>query len=475
MELVSSKILIVDNEIEICNLFKDFFDFIGYSSTYETDGKKVLDQLETLEYDLLFVDLKLGNISGIEILKKSKQCHPVAEVIVVTGYGSEETVLKTLQYGAFSYIQKPLSFSDVRINADEALAKQRFNIKTDMLRKTLVSVDEKLHKHFETILNLENLSKFLNLTIDIDLLADSLLNGMANMIKGKYYLFFFHDEINKEMVIHSSIPVSKNMAMFLEKKIFTSYTRLTNREIENSYNLRVTISSDDDNGSFEEPPCLFVPVLIEDSIRAIIGVSGFEEPESEIEDIIKLIVKKASYALSNAAIHRNTKLLAITDGLTGLLNHRAFHDRMRQEYERFRRYGSNLSIIIADFDNLKIINDTYGHPVGDRVLRKVGEILREASRETDILARYGGDEFVMLLPQTNTHNALNVAERISKKICENPVIYQGKKINASVTMGLSTLSPDNKSSSSDLLESADRALYEAKRAGKNRIIVADKN
>ena len=123
-----------------------------------------------------------------------------------------------------------------------------------------------------------------------------------------------------------------------------------------------------------------------------------------------------SHVLANATLHRDTKLLALTDGLTGLLNHRAFHDRLNQEYERFRRYGSHLSLIVADFDDLKKFNDTYGHPVGDEVLRMVGGILRETSRETDVLARYGGDEFVILLPQTNTSNARLMGERIRKKI-----------------------------------------------------------
>ncbi len=105
MSLSKAKIFIVDNEKEICILFKDFFDFIGYESFYETDGEKILNELDTIDYDLIFVDLKLDTISGIEILKKSKIVHPLSEVIVVTGYGSEETVLKTLQYGASSYIQ----------------------------------------------------------------------------------------------------------------------------------------------------------------------------------------------------------------------------------------------------------------------------------------------------------------------------------------------------------------------------------
>ena len=143
------KILIVDNEIEICKLFKDFFDFIGYDSTFETDGERILKELDEYDYDLLFLDLKLNTISGIEILKKSKKVHPLSEVIIVTGFGNEETVLQTTQYGAASYIQKPVSFSDIKIQTEEALAKYRFNIKTDKLKKIVDTKNAPLAKHLE--------------------------------------------------------------------------------------------------------------------------------------------------------------------------------------------------------------------------------------------------------------------------------------------------------------------------------------
>jgi len=143
------KIFIIDNEIEICNLLRDFFDFIGYDTAYETDGEKALAELESIDYDLLFVDLRLDEISGIEILKKSKEVKPLSEVIVVTGYGSEETILKSLQYGASSYIQKPISFSEIKVQAEEAIAKYRFNLKTEEIKKKISSADPFLEKHFE--------------------------------------------------------------------------------------------------------------------------------------------------------------------------------------------------------------------------------------------------------------------------------------------------------------------------------------
>ncbi len=474
------KILIVDNEIEICNLFKDFFDFIGYESLYETDGEKVLACLDTYDYDLLFVDLKLDTVSGIEILKKSKQIHPFSEVIVVTGFGSEETVLLTLHYGAASYIQKPISFSDIRVQTEEALATRRFNMMTDNLRKAISNEDPVLTSHFEKIINLDKLSKFLNLTIDIDMLGDSILNGVADILQGSYFSFFFFDKINREMVFYSREPITEPIVKSLENEIKDSFEKLTNKTVGSSYNVRVSrtsiISENNIRDNVNALTHVIVPILIENSICGVIGVSGCHgDITNDTEDILHLVSNRVSHVLSNATLHRDTKLLALTDGLTGLLNHRAFHDRLNQEYERFRRYGSNLSLIVADFDDLKKFNDNYGHPFGDEVLRMVGEILRETSRETDVLARYGGDEFVILLPQTNASNARLMGERIRKKIEDNHFEINGSLVSSSITMGIATVPQRGIDTPQDFLESADRALYRAKRAGKNRIAVAEES
>ena len=469
-------ILIVDNEIEICNLFRDFINSMGYDSLFETDGEKLLRELDSIKYDIMFLDLKLGLISGVDILQKSKKTHPDSEVIIVTGYGSEETVLKALHNGAMSYIQKPISFSEIKVHTEEALAKRRFNIRTNALKKTMESCAPSLIKHFTDIINLDKLSTYLNLTIDIETLADLILNGIADILPGYYYSFFFFDEVNREMVIYSDEQVSSKTASKIEEQIKVFYESLVNRELEGLYNVRVILPAAKKDSEEIKPIELisfFVPLLVDNSIKGVIGISGENTPvPDDSKDILQMISARTNKILSNATLHRDTKMLALTDGLTGLLNHRAFYERLKQEFERFRRYGSFLSLLVADFDDLKTYNDTYGHPVGDEVLRHIGDILRETSRESDVLARYGGDEFVILLPQTNTRNASNMAERIKQKVQDNLFSIHSLKLKGTISMGVATVPDETIQSPQDFLESADRALYEAKRSGKNRICVA---
>ena len=470
-----AKIFIVDNEIEICNLLKDYFDFIGYESEYETDGKKALAELENIDYDVMFVDLRLNVISGIEILEKSKKIKPLSEVIIITGYGSEETILQTLRKGAFSYIQKPVSFSEIKVQTEEALAKHQFNLKTEEIMRKINTVDSNLGKHFEVIVNFDRLCKFLNLSIDIHILSDSILEGIATIIPGHFYSFLFFDNLNKEMLIYSRKSIHPDTIEEIQKEVKNHFEEQVNIQIEDECEVHLSVP---ENGNkkpakpVKRLTNIFVPILIENSIHGILGISGDQiKNEDYIKYILRIVSTKISGVLTNAAVHRNTKLLALTDGLTGLFNRSAFHERLETEYQRFVRYGSYLSMIVADFDDLKQVNDSYGHPVGDVVIKKIGDILREASRETDVVSRYGGDEFVIVLPQTNIENAINMAERIRQKIEEYSFNVNERHFNCTLSLGVATAHGSNINSSEDLLESADRALYESKRSGRNKVSV----
>ncbi len=473
------KILIVDNEIEICKIIRGFFDFIKYESMYETDGEKALDELKNIDYDILFVDLRLDKVSGIEILKKSKSVKPLSEVIVITGFGSDETILQTFQNGASAYIQKPISFTEIKIQTEEALARRRLNIKNEKIKNLIADTDSSMTKHFQDIIQIDKLYEFLNLTIDIDTLIDSILSGIAILVPDNYYSLLLSDNSNKEIAVFLRKNISKDVIDTIQSEIKKHFEKLTNTKIDDFYKVRVSVPTGPDDinekkriGKWDKKSFsnVFIPILIDNTISGMLGVSGNEIKDIEyVQDILRIVSKRISGVLKNAALHRNTKLLALTDGLTGLYNHRALIDRLKSEFERYRRYGSYLSLIVADFDNLKEINDTYGHPVGDEVIIMIGDILREASRDSDVLARYGGDEFVVLLPQTNSENALNMAERIRSKIEKYMFNVSDKQINCTISVGVATAPDKNIISSEDLLESADRALYKSKRSGKNRV------
>jgi len=170
--------------------------------------------------------------------------------------------------------------------------------------------------------------------------------------------------------------------------------------------------------------------------------------------------------------HERTEEEAITDELTGLSNHRRFRQILSKEVERAKRFDRPLSVVMLDLDDFKAINDTYGHLQGDRVLREVGEILRSESREVDEPARYGGEEFAIALPETRIDGAMEVGERIRRRLdaVRLPIDDRGEiAIRASVGVAGS---PDQPPDVVSLIKAADQALYTAKQQGKNRTAMA---
>jgi diguanylate cyclase (GGDEF)-like protein len=164
------------------------------------------------------------------------------------------------------------------------------------------------------------------------------------------------------------------------------------------------------------------------------------------------------------------RLISETDGLTQVYNMRAFDVIARRECALAGRYNRVFSLVMVDSDSLKKVNDTHGHGAGDRLIKLVVRCMRESLRATDVLARYGGDEFVCLLPETGSEGAAIVAERIRKRIAETPLSDRGNAIATSVSIGVATY-PGHGDGFDALARNVDRALYASKAAGRNRVTV----
>jgi two-component system, cell cycle response regulator len=190
--------------------------------------------------------------------------------------------------------------------------------------------------------------------------------------------------------------------------------------------------------------------------------------------ISRLILMLTAVALSIAVVARSQKLLrlATRDPLTGLFNRGYVDDRFAIELSRARRYGQPLTIAIIDVDRFKLLNDTHGHGAGDFVLRNIGATLRSTFRQSDTAGRYGGEEFVVIIPETDMATAEHKLESLRSFVEKTPLqLPSGQAVNLTISAGLASL-PDDGTDAQDLFATADERLFQAKRAGRNRIVAA---
>ena len=196
-------------------------------------------------------------------------------------------------------------------------------------------------------------------------------------------------------------------------------------------------------------------------------VHGFD---AESRDSAAWIASQAVIALENARLHGLVQRQAVTDELTGLANRRRFLGQLESEIARSRRAGTPLAVVLADLDDFKRVNDTYGHEVGDEALGTFAEILRTTVRDIDLPVRLGGEEFAILLPDTDRSGAVQLAERVRRALETTPTASRRGSIRLTASFGVSCF-PSTPAES--LLAEADRKLYEAKRRGKNRVVASE--
>ena len=185
-------------------------------------------------------------------------------------------------------------------------------------------------------------------------------------------------------------------------------------------------------------------------------------------EYLPLFAKLLGLCLERINLYEKLQQLSIYDTLTGVHNRRYFMKRLFEEFERAKKTKLNLSFLMADIDHFKKVNDTYGHLVGDVVLREIGTIVKGNIREIDFVARYGGEEFAVILPDTDRAGAILVAERISTIVSQKKIKAFDETVNVTVSVGVASY-PENTVHPDVLIEIADKALYKAKTSGRSRV------
>lgn len=219
-----------------------------------------------------------------------------------------------------------------------------------------------------------------------------------------------------------------------------------------------------------------IPLVVHDYLWGLLILEreAHREPFTKGDyQLIQVLVEHLAILLENLRLYRQTAELAVRDGLTGLLNHRRLHERMKEELSRSLRYHHPMTLMMIDVDYFKRYNDTYGHQQGDELLRALAEILRQNVRQSDIVGRYGGEEFAVILPETSKSAAVVLAQRLCGIVANTafPGRPDGPPVRCTISIGVASY-PEDGLTVSELVAAADTALYRAKRFGRNRVVVA---
>ena len=190
---------------------------------------------------------------------------------------------------------------------------------------------------------------------------------------------------------------------------------------------------------------------------------------TDVREMLSVIATQVAVSLQNGLLYKRMETMATTDGLTGLTNHRTFQDRFAQLLDRGARHGHAASLLLCDVDFFKKVNDNYGHPVGDEVLRRVARVLAEVARKIDIVARYGGEEFAVVLDGSTAEQARAVGERIRQEVGKLVIDTDKGPLSVTMSIGIAAF-PEDSRERAVLIERADHALYHAKHSGRNQVV-----
>ncbi len=278
--------------------------------------------------------------------------------------------------------------------------------------------------------------------------------------------------------IHLTYPRTNAFISNFKEKTLKKYTAFSGfRPLDKEIIIRIdnpTLVVEDKGigavfGAFEG-----IPFKVGDRVIGLLSIAGAKINTFSSDDLrlIKLLADNSAIAIENGMLHKKIEELAITDGLTHLYNHRYFKEALHKEIKRSERYNLIFSVIMFDIDNFKKINDTYGHPKGDEVLKGLSQIAKEIfQREIDVVARYGGEEFIIILPQTTKARASVVAEKIRSIVKEKLWVSVSLPEVVTISLGVAVYPTDGETEEV-IIQSVDGALYKAKKGGKNRVVVA---
>jgi len=449
------KILIIEDDRFFREVFSDLLKSEGYAVDCASGGLEGLKMLsEQQPYALVITDLVMPDISGMEVLSRIRESDPTIDVIMVTGNANLESAIFALKHGARDYLIKPVNPDEFRHSVAQCLEQRRLLDENEELKNMLslfqasqaiagcLEFGRVYHLLVDAIAREIGVSRTMGVFLDDNTLDVREVKGVAEHVAGQY-----RDAILACVVKH-----------------------MPHKHIVSRIRLQEALASLDESAvGIKEAYLVFV--RNGNMLQGVIVL--FNDPGLRLPDIrtkkknVLFLLEQSALAFENAETYSLAKDMLFIDDLSGLFNYRYLEVALDRELKRAERYASQLSVLFLDMDAFKQVNDSYGHLVGSQVLKEMGALLKSSVREVDVVIRYGGDEYTIILVETNCHTAGIVAERI-RHLVESHLFLEAEGYNLRMTCSIGySCCPEDTMSKQDLLEMADKAMYSGKASGRN--------
>lgn len=453
------RILVVEDDRFFRQIYADLLKEGGYEVDTVASGTKALDLLGGSNYQLVITDLVMQGMSGIELLTRVKQQSPTVDVIIVTGHANVESAVMALKNGARDYILKPFKHEEFKHTVALCLEQRR-----------LINENYELKE----LLNLFQVGQNIANCIDMERLSAVVVDSLAKEIGTSRAIGLFtkmDDKLTLKEFRGFDEETAQKLAEAIQKALCAEAEMVQGVKRFSAD----TIVSDGELECLELAEGLLLAIRVKSSVQGVVVL--FNNPAERLPVDFKLksihfLLEQSILAFENAARYSNARDMLYIDELTGLFNYRYLEISLDREVKRADRFGSTVSMIFIDLDLFKVVNDTHGHLVGSQVLKEVGMLLKKSVREVDIVIRYGGDEFTVMLVETGDKGAATVAERIRRSIADHTFLTdEGLNIRLTASLGYACYPADTQSKL-ELLELADKAMYRGKEEGKNCVFRA---
>lgn len=475
-------VLVVDDEPDILTLNRFILEQKGYQVVTAGDGVDAIQKAVDFHPDIIVLDVMMPRMNGYQVCRLLKDDRRTAAIpiIICTVKSLESEKLYAYTSGADHYLVKPFEREalvdlvgkslDGRMTRHSAPLQEgevpRSRTSTDSI---LSDVNRLLDRRLMELTILQNMTRTMSSTLDLDGVLSAMIGSLRDLGFPGCRILLTVEEDRLEERTSAAEPLAVDLRRY---HLFSKVLDRNEAKVLNSERL-----INEAPGAFQKQlhaqTVVLVPIKTKGrAVGLLIAEIGGEQSMGRNQrDFLLTLASQAGMAIESANLYERTLQLSITDGLTSIYNYRYFCERLENELARAKRYLNTLGLIILDIDHFKIFNDQFGHLLGDDVLRHVGRILRENTRDVDVVARYGGEEFGVLLNETDIEETILYAERIREAVEAFHIdLPNGAKKGVTVSLGVAVCK-DGDIDEKEFIRRADQALYRAKDLGRNRICV----